>query len=246
MEFREVVRRRRMVRNYDPDRPVPAETVRRLLEHAIRAPSAGFAQGWAFLVLTEPADRELFWAATTPQPGRRTAWLAGMRRAPVIVVPMSNRSAYLDRYAEPDKGWRDRDEGRWSAPYWHIDTGFAALLILLTAVDEGLGACFFGVPPTRTEEFRAAFGVPAEYTPIGAITIGYPAPDVPSPSLRRGRRPLDRVVHAGRWRGGPVAPPVGGPAAEPAGESVAASAGERPGEPESGQSAAARGFGGGR
>ena len=46
-----MVRRRRMVRNYDPDRPVPAEIVDRLLAHALRAPSAGFSQGWGFLVL---------------------------------------------------------------------------------------------------------------------------------------------------------------------------------------------------
>ena len=51
MEFAEVVRRRRMVRNYDPDRPVPPDVVDRLLDHAVRAPSAGFAQGWGFLVL---------------------------------------------------------------------------------------------------------------------------------------------------------------------------------------------------
>ena len=54
VEFGEVVRRRRMVRDYAPDRPVPAEVRERLLEHAIRAPSAGFSQGWAFLVLESP------------------------------------------------------------------------------------------------------------------------------------------------------------------------------------------------
>jgi nitroreductase len=199
VEFSEVVRRRRMVRNYDPERPVPPEVVDRLLEHAIRAPSAGFTQGWAFLVLETAEDRERFWAASTPEGTGQTRWLTGMRRAPLIVVPMSNRSAYLDRYAEPDKGWTDRDERRWPVPYWHIDTGFAALLMLLTAVDEGLGACFFGIPPERIQPFRDAFGVPAEYTPIGAITVGYPAPDHRSPSLKRGRRPVSEVVHRGRW-----------------------------------------------
>ncbi|HEY0698970.1 MAG TPA: nitroreductase family protein, partial [Micromonospora sp.] len=67
MEFSDVVRRRRMVRNYDPDRPVPPEVVEQPVDHAVRAPSAGFAQGWGFLVLESPADRERFWAATTPQ-----------------------------------------------------------------------------------------------------------------------------------------------------------------------------------
>jgi nitroreductase len=220
MEFSTVVRRRRMVRNYDPDRPVPAEVVDRLLDHAVRAPSAGFSQGWAFLVLEEAVDRERFWAATSPaadrsdpaadrsdpaagrgDPAKAVAsrWLTGMRRAPLIVVPHANRSAYLDRYAEPDKGWTDRAEKRWPVPYWYVDSGFAALLMLLTAVDEGLGACFFGIPPERTGSFRDEFGVPGEFMPIGALTIGYPAPDHRSPSLRRGRRPVEQVVHRGRW-----------------------------------------------
>ncbi|GAB3817284.1 nitroreductase family protein [Micromonospora zhanjiangensis] len=199
MEFSEVVRRRRMVRDYDPDRPVPEAVVERLLDNALRAPSAGFTQGWAFLVLDAAADRELFWTATGPDGPATSRWLAGMRRAPLIVVPLANESAYLDRYAEPDKGWTDRDPARWPVPYWQIDTGFAALLMLLTVVDEGLGACFFGIPPDRTARFREAFGVPEAYDPIGAITIGYRAADRRSPSLRRGRRTVDQVVHRGRW-----------------------------------------------
>jgi nitroreductase len=201
MEYDAVVRRRRMVRNYDPDRPVPPELVDRLLEYAIRAPSAGFSQGWAFLVLSGAEDRDRFWAATVPAGGPPDNWLTGMRRAPLIVVPHSNREVYLDRYAAPDKGWTDRDESRWPVPYWHIDAGFASLLMLLGAVDAGLGACFFGIPPAALATYRRAFGVPEEYVPIGAITVGYPAPDRRSPSLRRGRRGVDEVVHRGRWRG---------------------------------------------
>jgi nitroreductase len=198
MEFAEVVRRRRMVRTYDPDRAVPQAVVERLLGHAIRAPSAGFSQGWGFLVLDDPADRERFWAATaTGDAGGR--WLAGMRTAPLIIVAHSHKDAYLDRYAEPDKGWTDRAEERWPVPYWHVDTGMAALLVLLTAVDEGLGACLFGIPPERTAAYRAGFGVPGGFDPVGAITIGYPAPDWRSPSLARGRRGTDQVVHRGRW-----------------------------------------------
>jgi nitroreductase len=132
VEFRDVVRRRRMVRNYDPDRPVPAEIRERILDHAIRAPSAGFSQGWGFLVLEDAADRERFWQAATPQLDVWQQWLINMRNAPLIIVPHSNKDIYLDRYAQADKGWTDRDEGRWPVPYWDIDTGFASLLMLLT------------------------------------------------------------------------------------------------------------------
>jgi nitroreductase len=199
MEFADVVRRRRMVRNYDPDRPVPPDTLDRILAHALHAPSAGFSQGWAFLVLTATADRARFWTATTADPDGEDRWLTGMRRAPALVVAHSNRSAYLDRYAEPDKGWTDRDEGRWPVPYWHIDAGMASLLMLLTAVDEGLDGCFFGIPAQQVPAYRAEFEVPEAFTPIGAISLGYRAADRRSPSLRRGRRGMAEVVHRGQW-----------------------------------------------
>ena len=202
MEFQDVVRRRRMVRTY-ADRPVERTVVDRMLSNAVRAPSAGFSQGWAFVVLDTPEDVARFWAATTPGDvgSGPDGWLRGMRTAPVVIVPLSSKAAYLDRYAEPDKGWADREEDRWPVPYWHIDTGMASLLVLQTAVDEGLGACFFGIPPDRVAAFRAEFGVPETYTPIGAITVGHRTDEVGaagSPSRRR-RKPVDEVVHRGCW-----------------------------------------------
>jgi nitroreductase len=178
---------------------VPAAVVRALLEHATRAPSAGHSQGWDFLVLDAPADRDRFWAATTDADAPADPWLTRMRAAPLLVVCFSDRDRYLDRYAEPDKGWTDRDEAHWPVPYWHTDTAMAALLMLLTAVDRGLGAAFFGVPVERVDAVRAAFGVPADRMPVGVVSVGYPAPDRRSPSLRRGRRPLTEVSHHGRW-----------------------------------------------
>lgn len=198
MELTDAIRRRRMVRSYDPARPVPAEVVTRLLEHAIRAPSAGFSQGWDFLVLSRDADRDLFWDVTSGADGPNQ-WLQRMRTAPLLVVCLSDKDAYLERYAAPDKGWTDRDPARWPVPYWDIDTGMAALLMLLTAVDQGLGGCFFGVPPERHDALRTAFAVPAGRTPVGVVSVGYPTPDRRSPSLRRGRRPVAEVAHDGRF-----------------------------------------------
>ncbi|WP_420311611.1 nitroreductase family protein [Streptomyces sp. YS-B37] len=136
MEFSEVVRRRRMIRHYS-DKPLAPEVTERILASALRAPSAGFSQGWAFLALTDPADRARFW----PFVPTRVEKTPTMQDAPLVVVPLAHKAAYLARYAEPDKGWEDRAEARWPAPYWYIDTGVASLLMLLTAVDEGLGAC---------------------------------------------------------------------------------------------------------
>ena len=200
MEFSEVVRRRRMVRDYDPDRPVPAEVRNRILQNALHAPSAGFSQGWAFLVL-EGADRDRFWAASSDgEPDEKYAgWLRGLQRAPLLILAFSHKDAYLDRYAEADKGWTDRDETHWTAPYWDIDTGMASLLMLLTVVDEGLGACFFGIQPERVPHVRSEFGVPDGYAPIGVVSVGYRVADRRSPSLKRGRRGTDQVVHHGHW-----------------------------------------------
>ena len=133
-----------------------------------------------------------------------SGWLAGMRTAPVVIVPLSNKDAYLDRYAQPDKGWTDRDEARWPVPYWHIDTGMAALLILQTAVDEGLGACFFGIPPDRIDVVPRGVRRARPTTPPSARSPSATGPQDPGSAgsaARRPRRTPAEVVHHGRWGG---------------------------------------------
>ena len=185
-----------MVRNYE-SRPVPIDVRDRILAAGLRAPSAGFSQGWGFLVLETEDDRIRFWEHDEPLSPDDPFGL-GLRRAPLIVVPFAHKQTYLDRYQEPDKAQFGLGEDAWPVPYWFVDAGMAALLMLLAAVDAGLGACFFEVAPDD-QQVRQAFGVPQGYQAVGALTIGYPAPDVPSPSLQRGRRPMDEVLHFGRW-----------------------------------------------
>lgn len=198
MLFSEVVRRRRMVRRYDPDAAVPLQVVRQCLANATRAPSAGFSQGWDFLVLSDAAERARFWTVTSGG-GPADRWLSGVMDAPVLVVCLSDKEAYLDRYAEPDKGWVDRDEARWPVPYWDVDTGMAALLMLLTATDEGYGSLFFGVPPQRHDAVRDAFAIPVQRRLVGVVALGAAVPGPRSPSLKRGRRGVEQVSHWGRF-----------------------------------------------
>jgi nitroreductase len=203
MDFADVVRSRRMVRAYQPDRPVPEVVLDRLLQTAVRAPSAGFSQGWDFVVCRRPADVAAFWEATTDPDAEPDAWLRGLRTAPMLVVCLSDPERYLRRYAEPDKGWdedeRERRLAHWPVPYWDVDTGMAALLMLLTAVDEGLGACFFGVPPERHAALLEALQAPPDRRVVGVVGLGHAAPDRRSPSLRRGRRPVGETGHDGRF-----------------------------------------------
>lgn len=191
VEFQDVVRRRHMVRRFTAE-PVSEASLDRILANAARGPSAGFSQGQAFLVLTDDSLRR-FWEVLGAQD-----WTLTVAVAPLIIVPMSSKRVYLDRYAQPDKGWTDRDEARWPVPFWHIDTGMATLLILQTVVDEGLGAVYFGIIPEKERAFRDAFGIPDDHDPIGAVAIGHSA-ETSVRDLRARRRPLGDLVHYGHW-----------------------------------------------
>lgn len=195
MEFSEVVRRRRMVRRFD-GRPVDRAVVERLLRLAVRGPSAGFSQGLGFLVLSGPAETEPFWdAVLDPSWGRDS-----LRLAPVVVLPLSSKQAYLERYSMPDKAaYGMGEESAWPVPYWDVDCGMAVMLLLLAAVDEGLGALFFGL--FRGErEVLSSLGVPPSYRALGAVALGWPEPGERSqPSWKGGRKPFEEVVRFGRW-----------------------------------------------
>jgi len=199
MEFSDAVRRRKMVRNFE-QRPVPQAVLHRLLDTARRAPSAGFSQGFDFLVLAGPEQTGRYWDITLPEPRRASFGLPGLLHAPVLVLPLTDKQAYLDRYSEPDKAAAGlQREEAWPVRYWDVDTAFATMLLLLAAVDEDLGALFFGIF-SEEERLLAEFGVPAAHHPIGTVAIGYAAPDQPpSSATRRPRRPLSEMVHFGQW-----------------------------------------------
>jgi nitroreductase len=201
MEFNAVVRHRRMVRTYDLTRPVPTDVVARVVDTMLRAPSAGFSQGTGFLVLDTPEDVARFRASATPEKDVEN-WFAANVQAPVLIIPLANKDAYLSRYALPDKGFTDRSDEWWTSPYWDIDAGMAALLGLLSCVDQGLGACFFGMEISCVEPFKRDFEIPPEFRPIGIISLGYSSE--PPRDLSKSRKPKDALVSYGRW--GRVAP----------------------------------------
>jgi len=85
-----------MVRTYDVSRPVPAELIDRIVGNGLRAPSAGFSQGWGFLVLDNLADVARFREAVRPE-DHPEEWFAANVDAPLLIIPHSNKDAYLDR-----------------------------------------------------------------------------------------------------------------------------------------------------
>ena len=105
-------------------------------------------------------------------------------RAPALIVPCVSEEVYHRRYREPDKIGDDGTEIDWPIPYWWVDIGATWMLIMLAAVDEGLAAGFLGTH--RVDDLKALLDIPADYMPIGVVTIGHPLPDRKSGSLKRG------------------------------------------------------------
>ena len=197
MEFAEVVQRRRMVRNYTSERVEP-NVLDRILDTGIRIPSAGFSQGVFLVAVTDAETRgeiarlcgEEEYVADGFDP-----WISG---APVHILVCVSSAVYADRYAAADKGGPDSplaDADNWPVPYWWVDGGAAMQNLLLAAVDEGLAAGFLG--SHRMPEIKTLLGIPDTVSPIGIVTIGHPAPDRKSGSLKRGRRP--DTIHRERW-----------------------------------------------
>jgi nitroreductase len=196
MEFREVVRRRRMVRRFTPE-PVAPEAVDRILDQARHAPSAGYTQGQSFIRVTRPDLRQAIARLCGEEHYVSAGFHPFISGAPELIIPCTSEAAYHRRYQEPDKLNDDGSEIEWPVPYWHMDIGCAVMLVLLAAVDEGLACAFAGV--WDLDALRALLNIPAEVTPVGVIGLGHGAPDKPSPSLKRGRKPVAAVVHEEGW-----------------------------------------------
>lgn len=196
MEFEDVLARRRMVRNYTEE-PVDRHTLARIAAAALRAPSAGFSQGLAVVVVTDRETRRRIAEAAGEPEYLETGFDPWISRAPAHLVLCISEEAYHRRYRMPDKLDPDGDEIEWPVPYWWVDAGAALMAVLLATVDEGLAAGFLGTH--SLEDLRGRLGIPAEYTPIGVVTVGHPAPDRRSSSLDLGRRPPVSVIHWDRW-----------------------------------------------
>jgi nitroreductase len=200
MELADAIRRRAMCRNF-ADRTVSDELLEGLIDRARRAPSAGNTQGWGFLLLHGREETARFWDAVCD-----AAWLAdptlpGLMRADALVVPCYSAAAYVRRYSEPDKVAVGLSKAEhWGVPYWIVDCAFATMLLLLGVVEEGLGGLFFRLREGAEARMRELFEIPLEWSPIGAVAIGWPSQDRgPRGSAKRPPTSREEVVHRGRW-----------------------------------------------
>jgi nitroreductase len=196
MEFSEVLARRRMVRNYLDD-PVAPDIVHRIAAAALRAPSAGNSQAVGVVVVMDTELRQKVALIADEAEYVAAGFDPWISRAPAHIVICVSERVYRDRYAEPDKLGPDGEQIEWPIPYWWVDAGASLMAVLLAAVDEGLAAGFLGVH--SVPDLSSLLGVPADFQPIGVVTVGHPAPDRRSKSLDRPKKTTDDVVFADRW-----------------------------------------------
>jgi nitroreductase len=172
--FADVVRKRAMIRAYKSD-PIPEEKIQQLLKYAVRAPSGGNLQPWEFVVVKSPEVRSALAKAALNHTAVATA--------PVIIATCAD----IQRAGS--------GHGARGSFISLVDTAFASLLILLGAVEQGLGACF--VASYNAEEVAKLFELPPHVRPVGLITIGYAA-EAPRKAPTR-KIPLKKLVHVDKW-----------------------------------------------
>ncbi len=196
--FYELLRRRRAVRSYTGE-PVPRETLERIARAARRGPNAGYSQGLRILVVDDPAAIA---ALVTDDADEKTReWFT---RAAAHVFVLTREQDYHDRYTRPDKlAVTGGVEVVWPVPFWHVDAGAAMMLVMLAALEEGLGAGVYGVTVDDDARVRELLGIPADLTIVVGITVGHPAEDPDwdraSSVFSQRRRAHDDVVRWNRW-----------------------------------------------
>lgn len=194
MRLDQIIKRRRMVHQFEP-RAIPSEVLDRILESALHAPSAGFSQGLGLIVIDEPQQLKWVWETTAGE--------VPASAPPVLVIPIPDKRVYIERYSMADKGGPDgpySSEAGWPVAYWDIDAGMACMLMMMKAVDEGVGGWFFGFAAGE-KELLEGLGVPDGLRPIGALALGYQAERdrKAGSSVTIRRRTMDELIHRGRW-----------------------------------------------
>jgi nitroreductase len=202
MDFADVLKRRKAVRNY-VEEPVPRETLERIVARGKRIPSGGYSQGLRLVVVTDTATRHRIAQLADEAEYVASGFEPWISRAPAHIVIGTREADYHDRYREPDKLQEDGSEIHWPVPYWHVDAGAAMMLLMLAAVDEGLAAGVFGV--LDWGPIWELLGIPDDVLAVAIVTVGKPGPEPEElekrrrAAMKRRRRPLDEVVRWERW-----------------------------------------------
>ena len=178
--------RRWSTRAFDPNRPVTREQLATLLEAGRWAPSCNGDEPWRYLIWDRARDPEGFQKAFDCLSENNRKWVKN--------VPLLMLSCAGSDFAATGK------PNRWT----QHDTGAASVCLALQAADMGLMVHQMG--GFDAEKARAAFGIPAEYTPMAMIAIGYQTdPEILDEETKkkelapRARKPVAERFFEGGW-----------------------------------------------
>ncbi len=169
MEIFEVIRKRRSIRAYTKE-DVSEEEVKKLIDTARWAPSAGNIQPWEFIIVRNAETKRKLSVAALDQ--------SFIEEAPVVIVVCADQKRSAWGYGQ-----------RGATLYCLQDTAAATQNLLLATHALGLGACWIGA--FREEGVRQALNLPIDVRPVAIVPVGHPAEKPMAPS----RRPLSEIVH---------------------------------------------------
>ncbi len=170
MEVFEAIKGRRSIRAFK-EQNVSEETIKKLIESATWAPSAGNIQPWEFIIVKERETKIGLSEAALDQ--------EFLEEAPVLIIVCANEIKSSQRYGT-----------RGTTLYCIQDTAAAIQNIHLTAFSLGLGTCWVGA--FDENQAREILHVPEGIRPVAMIPVGYPNE---KPKLRE-RQPLSEIVHS--------------------------------------------------
>jgi nitroreductase len=196
--FYDLLKKRRAVRAYTGER-VPREVLERIARAARRGPNAGYSQGLRVLVVDDPETMGRLVAADADE--RSRAWFTA---AAAHFIVLTREQDYHDRYTQPDKlAVTGGVEVVWPVPFWYVDAGAAMMLVMLAALEEGLGAGVYGVTVEDDTRVRELLGIPDDLTIVVGITVGVPAEDPDwdraTSAFSQRRRSQTDVIRWNRW-----------------------------------------------
>jgi nitroreductase len=169
MDFTELIKSRESIRSYDPTKPVPEETLRKILEAGRLALSAANRQPWKFLVISSPGMLEKVRGCY----GRE--WF---HDAPHVVAVVGLK----------DQAWVRSFDGYNAV---ETDAAIAMTHIILAAENEGVGACW--IANYDPAKLREALDVSGNEEIFGITPLGYPRPDFRKSGIKKRKTP-DEVV----------------------------------------------------
>ena len=170
MDLLKAVKERRSIRDFQK-RKIPDETVDKLIEALIWAPSAGNLQARKFYFIKDEKTKKKIAAAALNQ--------NFIAEAPLVIVGCTDsRVSY--KYGE-----------RGVHLYSIQDVALSIMGMMLVAHEKGLGSCWVGA--FREDEVFKILNMPKNLRPVAIVPVGYPS-KIPPPPPRVSKKEAVEVI----------------------------------------------------